>query len=258
MSGSRGRLEGKVALITGAARGQGEAEARLFAAEGAKVVVADVLDAEGEAVAKEIGDDARFVHLDVTEEGEWRDAIATAVDDFGGLHALVNNAGVLGAFTPLARTAVEDFKKTIDVNLVGTFLGLKHGGEVIADSGGGAIVNISSVGGLWGIPYASAYVASKFGVRGMTKSAAIELGRRGVRVNSVHPGGVKTAMSAAMGDDGSSEWYRRLPIPRIGTVDDIASAVLFLACDDAAYITGAELLVDGGALSGDISLLPLA
>jgi 3alpha(or 20beta)-hydroxysteroid dehydrogenase len=249
-----GRFDGRAVLITGAARGQGAEEAARFAAEGASVLVADVLDDEGEATAAAIGDAARFVHLDVTDEASWSAALA----DVSALHVLVNNAGVLGPFTPIFKTDVDALRRTLEINLIGTFLGLKHGGGLIARSGGGAIVNISSIGGIWGIPYSSPYVASKFGVRGLTKAAAMELGRSGIRVNSVHPGGVKTDMTAAMGDDGSSDWYKRLPIPRIGTVDDVAAAVLFLASDDAAYITGAELLVDGGTLAGDLSLIPPA
>jgi len=248
-----GRFDGRTVLISGAARGQGAEEARRFAAEGARVVLGDVLDAEGEATAKEIGDAATYVRLDVADEGSW----AAAVDACdGALHVLVNNAGILGAFTPITQTSLDDLRRTLDVNLVGTFLGLKHGGAAIAASGGGAIVNISSVSGMWGVPFAGPYTASKWAVRGLTKVAALELGRQGVRVNSIHPGGVRTPMTEAVGDDGESGWYRRLPVPRIGTPDDVASAVLFLASDEAAYITGTELVVDGGSLAGDLALLP--
>ena len=248
------RFEGKTVLVTGSAKGQGAEEIRRFAAEGASVVVADVLDDVGQAVADELGAAARYVHLDVTSEESWAEALS-GIDE---LHVLVNNAGILGPFTPVFKMDLAEFKRTIDINLVGTFLGIKHAGKLIANSGGGAIVNISSIGGFWGIPYSSPYVASKFGVRGLTKAAAMELGRSNIRVNSVHPGGVKTDMTAAMGDDGSSGWYDRLPVPRIGTVDDVANAVLFLASEDAAYITGTELLVDGGTLAGDLSLVPPA
>ena len=248
------RFDGKTVLITGAARGQGAEEARRFAAEGASVVIADLLDEDGEVLAKEIGDAARFAHLDVTDEPSWEAVVGRCER----LDVLVNNAGVLGPFTPIVKTKLDDFRRTLDINLIGTFLGLKHGGGAISRSGGGAIVNISSISGMWGTPYASSYTASKWAIRGLTKVAALELGRSGVRVNSIHPGGVKTPMSAAMGDDGSSDWYKRLPIPRIGTVDDIAGAVLFLASDEATYINGAELLIDGGTLAGDLSLLPPA
>ena len=248
------RFVGRTVLITGAARGQGAEEARRFADEGARVVLADVLDDDGRATADAIGGAATYVHLDVTDEPSWEATIGE-LDD---LHVLVNNAGVLGPFTPIVKTSLDELRRTLDVNLIGTFLGLKHGGAAIARSGGGAIVNISSISGIWGTPYAAPYVASKWAARGLTRSAALELGRQGVRVNSVHPGGVKTPMTMAMGDDGDNDWYRRLPIPRIGTVEDIAGAVLFLASDEAAYITGAELVIDGGTLAGDISLLPPA
>ena len=249
------RFSGRKVLITGAARGQGAEEARRFAAEGARVVLGDVLDDDGAVVAKEIGDSATFVHLDVTDESSWEAAVG-ACD--GTLHVLVNNAGVLGPFTPIVKTSIDQLRQTLDINLIGTFLGLKHGGNAIAKSGGGAIVNISSISGMWGTPFAASYTASKWAIRGLTKAAALELGRSNVRVNSVHPGGVKTPMTAAVGDEGDSDWYKRLPIPRIGTVDDVAAAVLFLASDEAAYITGAELLVDGGTMAGDLSLLPPA
>jgi 3alpha(or 20beta)-hydroxysteroid dehydrogenase len=251
--GGAGRFEGKTVLISGAARGQGAEEARRFAAEGARVVLGDVLDEEGEAAAAAIGDAASYVHLDVTDESSWEAAVAACG---GALHVLVNNAGILGTFTPLVKTELADFRKAIDVNLVGTFLGIKHGGAAIGDSGGGAIVNISSISGMWGTPFAGSYVSSKWAIRGLTKTAALELGRKGIRVNSIHPGGVKTPMTAAVGDDGENDWYARLPISRIGTVDDIAGAVLFLASDDAAYISGTELVIDGGTLAGDLSLLP--
>jgi 3alpha(or 20beta)-hydroxysteroid dehydrogenase len=247
-----GRFAGRTVLVTGAARGQGAEEARRFAVEGATVLIADVLDDDGAVTAKEIGHDARYVHLDVSDESSWEAAIGT-LDE---LHVLVNNAGVLGPFTPILKTSIDELRRTLDINLIGTFLGLKHGGRKIVARGGGAIVNISSISGMWGTPFAAAYTASKWGMRGLTKTAALEFGRSGVRVNSVHPGGVKTPMTAAMGDEGDSDWYKRLPIPRIGTVDDIAAAVLFLASDEAAYITGAELVVDGGTLAGDLNLLP--
>jgi 3alpha(or 20beta)-hydroxysteroid dehydrogenase len=246
------RFDGRTVLVTGAARGQGAEEARRFAAEGAAVVIADVLDDEGAVTAKEIGEAARYVHLDVSDESSWEATIA----DIGELHVLVNNAGVLGPFTPIVKTSLDEFRRTLDINLIGTFLGVKHGGRKISRSGGGAIVNISSISGMWGTPGVAPYSASKWAIRGLTKAAAIELGRGGVRVNSVHPGGVKTPMTEAVGDVGDSDWYVRLPIPRIGTVDDIAAAVLFLASDEAAYITGTELVVDGGTLAGDLNLLP--
>src|SRR5438477_9549325 len=155
-----GRLDGKVALISGGARGQGEAEARRFVAEGAKVVIGDILETEGEAVAHDLGDDAVFLVLDVTSEDAWREVVASAVDAFGGLHVLVNNAGILGAFTPLVDSTVEHFMKVLSVNLVGPFLGIKTAAPAIRDSGGGSIVNLSSTAGMWGVPFAADYTAS--------------------------------------------------------------------------------------------------
>jgi 3alpha(or 20beta)-hydroxysteroid dehydrogenase len=236
-----------VALITGAARGQGEAHARRFIAEGAAIVIADVLDAEGEALAKELGEAARYTHLDVTSEDAW----TSVVGELDTLHVLVNNAGILGAFAQLEKLSVEDYMRTVMVNQVGPFLGMKHVVRPMVASGGGSIVNISSIGGIRGIPYALGYTATKWAVRGMTKSAAMELGRKGIRVNSVHPGGVATEMTRAVGDTGESKFYQRLPIPRIGTPEDIANLVLFLASDESSYCTGAEFVIDGGSNAGD-------
>ncbi len=250
-----GRLEGKVALVSGAARGQGEAEARRFVAEGARVVIGDVLEAEGKAVADSLGEAATFVTLDVTDEESWQAAVRTAVEAYGGVHVLVNNAGILGAFAGIDALALDDYLKVVMVNQVGTFLGMKHVAKAMEASGGGSIVNISSIGGLRGIPFATAYVATKFAVRGMTKTAAMELGKRGIRVNSVHPGGVATDMTAAVGDDGTSRFYQRLPISRIGTPDDIANLVLFLASDESSYCTGQEFVIDGGSNAGDNAML---
>jgi 3alpha(or 20beta)-hydroxysteroid dehydrogenase len=250
-----GRLDGKVALISGAARGQGEAEARRFVAEGARVVVGDVLVDEGEAVAADLGAAARFVRLDVTDEGAWSAAVDATVASFGGLHVLVNNAGIL-RFGAITATSVEELRQVLDVNVVGVFLGMKMAAPVIERSGGGSIVNISSIGGMWGIPFAGAYTASKYAVRGLTKTAALELGAKGIRVNSVHPGGIDTAMTRfpGMSDADMAGFYAKLPIARVGTVDDVASVVLFLASDESAYCTGAEFLVEGGALAGDLSM----
>ena len=242
-----GRLDGKVALITGAARGQGEAHARRFVAEGARVVIADVLDAEGKALAKELGDAARYVHLDVTSEDAW----TSVTGELDALHVLVNNAGILGAFAQLEKLSLDDYLQAVMVNQVGPFLGMKHAVRPMVASGGGSIVNISSIGGIRGIPYALGYTATKWAVRGMTKSAAMELGRKGIRVNSVHPGGVATEMTKAVGDTGESKFYQRLPIPRIGTPDDVANLVLFLASDESSYCTGAEFVIDGGSNAGD-------
>ncbi len=251
-----GKLDGRVAIVTGAARGQGEAEARLFAAEGAKVVVTDVLDDEGAAVAAELGDAARYEHLDVSDEDAWQSVVEATTEAFGPPTVLVNNAGIL-SFGPIAKTDVDQFRKVLDVNLVGTLLGIKSVVRSMRSAGGGSIVNISSTGGLTGLPMLSSYVSSKWGVRGLTKTAALELGPHGIRVNSVHPGGIDTAMTRMPGmvDDEMSVYYDRLPIRRIGTVDDVAALVCFLASDESSYSTGAEFVVDGGATAGDAALL---
>jgi 3alpha(or 20beta)-hydroxysteroid dehydrogenase len=252
-----GRLQGKVALVTGAARGQGAAEAELFAAEGASVVIADVLDDDGAAVAAGIGAAARYIHLDVTSEDAWKAAVDETVATFGGLHVLVNNAGILGPFATLEKTTVDDYLKVVMVNQVGTFLGMKVAAKPMEASGGGSIVNISSIGGMRGIPFSTAYVATKFAVRGMTKSAAMELGKRGIRVNSVHPGGVATEMTRAVGDDGTMPFYKRLPIPRIADPVEIANLVLFLASDESSYCTGTEFVIDGGSNAGDNAMFDM-
>jgi 3alpha(or 20beta)-hydroxysteroid dehydrogenase len=247
-----GRLEGKVALISGGARGQGAAEARLFAAEGAKVVIGDVLDDEGAATAASLGDDAAYLHLDVTDEANWRSVVAEAEARFGPVTVLVNNAGVL-SWGPLDGIPVEEFERVMRINVTGVFLGMKTVAGAMEKAGGGSIVNTSSTSGLTGLPYLGAYVASKWAVRGLTKTAAIDLGPKGIRVNSVHPGGIDTPMIAGTATD--APFYRRLPVPRLGSPDEVARAVLFLASDEASYTTGAELAIDGGATCGDLGLL---
>jgi len=247
-----GRLDGKVAIITGAARGQGAAEARLFAAEGARVLLADILDADGEAVVAEIGDAAAYTRLDVTDEAQWQAAVALAEQRFGPVTVLVNNAGILH-FQVLHETELSDFENVMRVNVQGVFLGMKSVVPSMTRAGGGSIVNISSTAGLVGLPYFGAYVASKWAVRGLTKTAAIDLGHKGIRVNSVHPGGIDTPMVA--GTTGDAPFYKRLPVPRMGSPDEAARAVLFLASDEASYIAGAELAVDGGATCGDLNIM---
>ena len=247
-----GRVDGKVAIISGGARGQGAAEARLFAAEGAKVVVADVLDDEGEAVAAEIGDAALYAHLDVADEGQWQATVAQAEEHFGPVTVLVNNAGILH-FQALHKTDLDDFDRVMRVNVQGVFLGMKSVTPSMVRAGGGSIVNISSTAGLQGLPYLGAYVASKWAVRGLTKTAAIDLGHKNIRVNSVHPGGIDTPMVAGTSSD--APFYKRLPVARMGSADEAARAVLFLASDEASYIAGAELAVDGGASCGDLALM---
>ena len=243
-----GRLDGKVALITGGARGQGEAEARLFVAEGARVVLTDVLDAEGEVVAKDLGDAAAYLHHDVTDELAWQATVDKAIDRFGGIDVLVNNAGIF-TVAPTATMPLEDYRRVIDVNQVGVFLGMKAVSPHMAARASGSIVNISSIAGLQGSAGTVAYTASKFAVRGMTKVVAKELAPFGVRVNSVHPGIIETPMLtgfSAFGDDVLDRITERIPAGKIATAEDVARVVLFLASDDSSYCTGAEFVVDGG------------
>jgi 3alpha(or 20beta)-hydroxysteroid dehydrogenase len=247
-----GRLAGKVALISGGARGQGAAEARLFAAEGAKVVIGDVLDDEGCRTADELGDAVSYSHLDVTDEANWQAVVAEAEALFGPVSVLVNNAGVL-SFGSLEKVELAEFERVMRINVNGVFLGMKTVAPSMERAGGGSIVNTSSTSGLTGLPFLSAYTASKWAVRGLTKTAAIDLGRKGIRVNSVHPGGIDTPMIAGTASD--APFYKRLPVARMGTADEVARAVLFLASDEASYTTGAELAIDGGATCGDLSIL---
>ena len=250
MSGP-GRLEGKVALISGAARGMGAAEARLFVAEGANVLLGDVRDEDGEALAKELGGSAAYVGLDVTDEASWQAAVAGAEERFGKLDVLVNNAGILH-FSPLEQTELDDWERVIRVNQTGTFLGMKTAAPALRAAGGGSIVNISSAAGMEGIAGVIAYSASKWAVRGMTKTAALELGRDGIRVNSVHPGGVNTPMIATreVTEETRTAAYGGQPIPRIGRPEEVAELVCWLASDASSYSTGAEFVIDGGSLAG--------
>ncbi|MEV6302391.1 glucose 1-dehydrogenase [Actinoplanes sp. NPDC051861] len=249
-----GRLDGKVALITGGARGMGKAHARHFVAEGARVVIGDVLDDKGQSVAEGLGEQScRFVHHDVTSEDEWAAAVAATMSAFGRLDVLVNNAGIL-RHAAVAEMDPAEFRQVIEVNLVGTWLGIRQVVPAMTAAGGGSIVNISSIEGIAGAAGLSAYSASKFGVRGLTRSAAQELGPLGIRVNSVHPGGVMTSMalSAAQfmtGVDGAG-FLKQLPIARFAEPVEISRLVAFLASDEASYTTGAEFLADGGLLSG--------
>ncbi len=250
-----GRLDGKVALITGGARGMGKSHARSFVAEGARVVIGDLLDDKGEALAAELGEkNCRYVHHDVTSEQEWSVAVTAATDAFGKLDVLVNNAGILRRAS-IAKMTLAEFRQVIDVNLVGEWLGIKSVIEPMTAAGGGSIVNVSSVEGFTGAAGLSAYSASKFGVRGITRSAAQELGRRGIRVNSIHPGGVITTMTMTAFetftdvDDGAG-FMARMPIPRFAKSAEISPLVVFLASDESSYCTGSEFVVDGGMLSG--------
>jgi 3alpha(or 20beta)-hydroxysteroid dehydrogenase len=246
-----GRLDGKVALVSGAARGQGEAESRRFVAEGARVVMGDVLDEDGERAAKDIGADAVYVHLDVTDPAGWDAAVTTTLDRFGRLDVLVNNAGIL-RLGLIESTSLSEYMAVINVNQVGCFLGMKAVIAAMRASGGGSIINTSSTSGMIGMTGMGAYTASKFAIRGMTKVAAMELGSSGIRVNSVHPGGIDTDMIKLpeFGAIDQDKAYRSQPIPRVGQPDEVASLMVFLASDESSYCTGAEFIIDGGFTTG--------
>jgi NAD(P)-dependent dehydrogenase (short-subunit alcohol dehydrogenase family) len=248
------RLAGKVALITGGASGMGQSEATICAREGARVLVADVLEVEGRQVAEKItaaGGQARFVKLDVTSEADWERAVAGAVEAFGRLDVLVNNAGISGTFDPdTLSTAAWD--ALMNVNAKGVFLGMKHAIPRMREAGGGAIVNISSISGFVGQPSVHmGYNASKGAVRIMTKAAAVQYAKDGIRVNSVHPGFMPPMRTSKASAD--PRWRAAMlaavPMGREGRVEEVAHAVLFLASDEASYITGTELVVDGGYLA---------
>ena len=247
-----GRLDGKVALISGGARGQGATEAKMFAREGAKVVFGDVLDDEGRKVEAEIaesGGDALYVHLDVTREADWRAAVDTAVNRYGKLDLLVNNAGIV-LRKGIEETTEEEWDRVMAVNSKGVFLGTKHAIPAMRQAGGGSIVNISSTAGLVGSAQGlAAYSATKGSARLFTKSTAIQHARDNIRCNSVHPGPIDTPMlRAGLGDQSRlEERVTRVPLGRIGTTDDIAYGVLFLASDEASFMTGSELVIDGGS-----------
>ena len=248
------RLTGKVALITGGANGMGRSEATIFAKEGARVVVADLLDAEGQKVVAEIkaaGGEARFVKLDVTNEADWKDAVATTETAFGRLNVLVNNAGISGSYDPdpMSTTAWDTI---MNVNAKGVFLGMKYAIPAMQRAGGGAIVNISSISGFVGQNgIHMAYNASKGAVRIATKAAAVQYAKDGIRVNSVHPGMMPPMKTSKMSADPTwrAKMINPIPMKREGRVEEVAYAVLFLASDEASYITGTELVVDGGLLA---------
>ncbi|MBX3092602.1 MAG: SDR family oxidoreductase [Cryobacterium sp.] len=240
-----GKLDGKVAIVTGAAMGMGAADAAILASEGATVIVADVSENEGRAVAESIG--GHFRHLDVTDENNWRELVADVVSTLGNIDILINNAGVVG-FTPVATTELAEWNRVIGINLTGVFLGIRSVAESMKAAGGGVIVNLSSTAGMMGYSNLSAYVASKWGVRGLTKAAALDLGRDNIRVVSVHPGGIRTPMTAGIEGDAM---YRSQPIPRIGEPDEVAKLILYLVAD-ATYSTGTEFIADGGATVGQV------
>jgi 3alpha(or 20beta)-hydroxysteroid dehydrogenase len=245
-----GRFEEMVVLISGAARGMGEAEARRFVAEGAAVVIGDVLTEEGQAVAADLGDAARFTKLDVTSTDDWSSAVRMATEDFGRLDVLVNNAGI-APVTPIIGGSPEDYVKVVMVNQVGVYLGMRAAAPAMkAGNRGGSIVNISSIDGIIGMPHVAGYVSSKFAVRGMTKTAALELAPFGIRVNSVHPGYIDTQMLREPMGAHADKLASSVPLRRLGTTTDIANLVLFLASDGSSYCTGSEFVIDGGLTAG--------
>jgi 3alpha(or 20beta)-hydroxysteroid dehydrogenase len=245
------RLAGKTAIVTGGARGMGEATVRLFVENGAKVVIADLLEEQGQALAAELGDAAVFSRMDVSNEADWDSAVALAAT-LGSLNVLVNNAGIVH-HAALNETTPEEFRRVLDVNVIGSFIGIQKVFPIMKESGGGSIINISSVDGLHSAPGLSAYSTSKWAVRGLTKNAAIELGQYGIRVNSVHPGGIWTDMGGKgliSEEDMNQMVYADFPIPRVGQPEEVANVTLFLATDEASYSTGSEFVADGGWFAG--------
>jgi len=245
------RLKGKVALITGAAQGMGESHARIFVREGAKVILTDLNETRGKALAAELGDDAVFIRHDVTSEASWNEVVAASESKFGKITVLVNNAGILGPIAKTADLSEADFQQVCAVNQTSVFLGMRAVIPGMLAAGAGSIVNISSIAGIaanYGFP-SVAYVGSKFAVRGMTKAAAIEYGPRNIRVNSVHPGFIRTPMMVDATDENGGDSVGLIPLGRIADPVEVSKLVLFLASDDASYITGAEHLVDAGMMA---------
>lgn len=242
------RVHNKVAIVTGGTGGMGATHARALVAEGGKVVIADLDDTKGQALAAELNDvqgaSARYVHLDVTSEDDWAAAVAFTLDEFGRIDVLVNNAGIANG-APIGEYDVDAWRTILDVNLTGTFLGIRAVSPIMAKAGSGSIINVSSVEGLRGSAGLHGYVASKFGVRGLTKSVALELGFRGVRVNSVHPGFIETPMTAGIDVD-----QLLIPLGRGAQPEEVSQTIVFLASDESSYSTGAEFVVDGGLVAG--------
>ncbi|WP_328858388.1 SDR family oxidoreductase [Williamsia herbipolensis] len=237
-----GRVDGKVVVISGGARGMGAADAAALVAEGASVVIGDILDDEGRAIAADLGDAATYVHLDVTSPTDWAVAVETAVGTYGSLTGLVNNAGIANGST-LQGFRLDKWQQIVDVNLTGTFLGMQAAADALIASQNGSIVNISSIEGMRGTPWAHGYVATKWAVRGLTKSVAAELAPH-VRVNSIHPGLIRTPMTEGIPDD-----MLTIPLGRPARPEEIASFVLFLISDESSYATGSEFVVDGGVIN---------
>ncbi|GLI27685.1 3-alpha-(or 20-beta)-hydroxysteroid dehydrogenase [Agromyces rhizosphaerae] len=238
------RVSGKVALISGGARGMGASHARLHVAEGAKVVIGDILDEDGATLAGELGDAARYVHLDVTDYAQWEAAVAAAVEAFGRLDIVVNNAGIAN-FGPIEEYTLDAWDLILRINLTGVFYGIKAAIPALKESGAGSIVNVSSTAGLQGYEALPGYNAAKYGVRGLTKNAALDLGRYNIRVNSVHPGVIRTPMTAELETPQS-----HVALHRVGEPIELSNLILFLASDESSFSTGAEFVADGGETAG--------
>lgn len=238
------RLDAKVAIVTGGARGMGAAHSRALVREGARVVIADLLDGLGEQLAAELGDSALYQHLDVTEKADWTTVVAAAEAHFGAVDVLVNNAGIVNA-APIEHLSIEKWNAVLAVNLTGTFLGIQAVIPRMKEIRRGSIINVSSVEGLRGGEKLHGYVASKFAVRGLTKSVAVEVGQFGIRVNSIHPGYILTSMTERFTNDGG-----QIPLRRAGQPQELSPLVVFLASDESSYSTGAEFVADGGMTAG--------
>ena len=246
-----GRFDNTVALISGGARGMGETHVRGLVGEGAKIVFGDILDDEGKALQDELGDPVRYTHLDVTSDEDWKSAVALAESDFGPIDLLVNNAGIV-SFGDIDKMTPTEFERVIDINLTGSFRGMHYAVPSMRRAGGGVIINISSTAGLMGYAGIGAYVASKWGMRGLTKTAALELGADGIRVMSIHPGPIRTPMVEGMAED---EMTAAQPIKRFGEPEEVTKLLMFLAAD-ATYSTGSEWIIDGGAVLGPVLDIP--
>lgn len=246
-----GKLAGKVAIITGGSRGQGAAHAKRFISEGAKVMITDILEEEGKALAEELGENARFMVHDVRKEDRWKEVVAETEAAFGPVNILINNAGIV-AMNEIENQTEEEYRRVIDINQVSVFLGMKSVISSMKKTEGGSIVNISSINGLRGAPGTSAYDSSKFAVRGMTKSAAMEFAKYGIRVNSVHPGAIDTPMIAF--EDAKEQidmLIQTIPLQRVGDPDEVSKLIVYLASDDSSYCTGSEFVIDGGVTASN-------
>jgi 3alpha(or 20beta)-hydroxysteroid dehydrogenase len=244
------RLQGKTAIITGGAQGMGAVTAELFVANGANVVIGDILEDKGQALADKLGSQAKFIKLDVTNEENWQQAVKAA-ESFGPLTTLVNNAGIL-VFKAIKDMPTSEYANLLNINLVGAYTGIRAVIEPMQKAGGGSIINISSIDGLQAKNSLAAYASSKWGMRGLTKASALELGPHGIRVNTVHPGGIHTAMGNQedIDDENMNVFYKDQAIPRVGKPIEVARMTLFLATDEASYSTGSEFMVDGGWNAG--------